>query len=79
MNVRNGILIENPRARLKVERVNAYNKQRDSKQFDVYVEMQHRTEKDWTVVTPFEEHYIRALEQEGYKIIKNFEIRRIGG
>lgn len=80
MNItKNGILIDNGKSHLKVAKVNAHNKKRENKRYDVYVEMRHRWDKDMTVVTPFDMEYINLLESEGYEIISDFQINRLGG
>lgn len=55
MNVRKtGILIETGRPKLKVSKVNSYNKQQEKKQYTSYIEMAHKDDEGGTVVTPLQ-------------------------
>ncbi len=80
MNVRrNGIAIDDGTlGKLTVAKVNAY-KQQKYKRYDRYVEMQHIVDKYQSVVTPFDKAYIKQLKREGYKLVDDFKIHRIGG
>lgn len=47
--------------------------------YDRYVEMRHIVESYKSVVTPFDEAYIKELKSEGYKLVDDFKIYRLGG
>lgn len=62
----------------KLLKVNAH-KQQKLKHFDRYVEMQHIVDKHKSVVTPFDKTYIKELKREGYKLVDDFQVIRVGG
>lgn len=49
------------------------------KRYDRYVEMRHIVFKCNSVVTPYDLTYIKQLESEGYKLVDDFKIYRLGG
>lgn len=49
------------------------------KRYDRYVEMRHIVFKCNSVVTPFDKAYIKQLESEGYKLVDNFKVYKVGG
>ena len=49
------------------------------KRYDRYVEMRHIVFKCNSVVTPYDVAYIKQLKSEGYKLVDDFRINRLGG
>lgn len=51
-----------------------FNRQQSSrKRYESYVDMQQKLNKSATAIVPFAEHFIKAMEKEGYKISKYSE------
>lgn len=48
------------------------------KRYDRYVEMRHIVESYKSVVTPFDEAYIKELKKDGFKVVDDFQVR-LGG
>ncbi|OMC86904.1 hypothetical protein BK128_09570 [Viridibacillus sp. FSL H7-0596] len=71
---RNGILVDNPAARVKRTKVN-HRKQQPTKQYTQYVEMKSRYNDFATVVTPDIPEYIAQLKSEGYYVAMTFPVR----
>ncbi|MGE7623573.1 hypothetical protein ACQKMD_11060 [Viridibacillus sp. NPDC096237] len=71
---RNGILVDNPAARVKRTKVN-HSKQQSVKKYTQYVEMVSRYNGGATVVTPDIPEYIAQLKSEGYYVAMTFPVR----
>lgn len=54
-------------------------KKQSIKRYDRYVQMIHKLDKHNSVVTPFDQEYIKQLKSEGYKLVDDFRINRLGG
>lgn len=72
MNIRRtGIQIEANRPKLTSEGFNSQHGRR--RRYESYVDMQHRLDKSATAIVPFAEHFIKAMEKQGYKFSEDFE------
>lgn len=71
---RNGILVDNPAARVKRTKVN-HRKQQPVVKYTQYVEMKSKYNEFATVVTPDISEYIEQLLSEGYYIVGSFKVR----
>lgn len=71
---RNGILVDDPAARVKRTKVN-HRKPQLVKKYTKYVEMVSRYNDFATVVTPVTDEYIKQLINEGYYITGSFKVR----
>ncbi|MEK4091702.1 hypothetical protein [Viridibacillus sp. FSL H8-0110] len=71
---RNGILVDNPAARVKRTKVN-HRKQQPTKQYTQYVEMKSKFNDFATIVTPVTDDYIKQLINESYYITGSFKVR----
>ncbi|KOO52035.1 hypothetical protein [Viridibacillus arvi] len=71
---RNGILVDDPAARVKRTKVN-HRKQQSMVKYTQYVEMKSKFNDFATVVTPVKDEYIKQLINEGYYITGSFKGR----
>ncbi|WP_150284334.1 hypothetical protein [Rummeliibacillus sp. TYF-LIM-RU47] len=73
MNIRKtGIQIKASRPRVMSEGSNSQHGRR--RRYESYVDMQQKFNKSATAVVPFAEHFIKAMEKEGYKVSEGSEI-----
>lgn len=70
---KHGIAIDNRTYGKNKSVVKVQNKQ-IIKRYDRYVQMIHKSDKHNSVVTPFDETYIKQLKHEGYKLVDDFRI-----
>lgn len=71
MNIRKtGIEIEARRSKLTSEGFNSQHGR--NRRYESYVDMQRKLNKEVTAVVPFAEHFIKAMEKEGYKISEDY-------